>query len=149
MMKTIEDIANQMICEITIIKELNDLRIETRKTNNFIDIVIFDLSCFVINRFLGLTDWGDSHEDNLTVNRSDYDQSQIKQIEDLRLKYRCFRNKVIAHTTTTEITAKATPEDLEIMLSIVQKINTKCCKTGTLRYFLKPMLNTENKSEVN
>ena len=148
-MITIKDIATQMIYEITIIKELNDLRIEAGRTNYFIDTVIFDLSCFVINRFLGLTDWGDSHKDNLTVNRSDYNQAQIKQIEDLRLKYRCFRNKVIAHTTTTEITAKATPEDLEIMLSIVQKINTKCCKTGALRYFLKPMLNIEDKSEVN
>lgn len=140
-MATIKEIIDQMVYEVIIVKELNELRAETRKTNDFINVIVFDLSCSVVNKFLGLTNWNDTRNtDNLTVSKSDYTLSQIEAIKEMRLKYKDFRNKVISHTTTTEILASATSKDLERLLSLIRKADVTCCTTGYLKYFLKPML---------
>lgn len=144
MKTTIEDVINQMVYEITIVKELNEIRTEAKKPSHFVDIIIFDLSCCIVNRFLGLTDWSDSHEDNLTVNKSDYTSLQIENIKNLRSKYRDFRNKIISHTTTAEVIANATVKDLENFLSAIKKKDVECSTTGFFRYFFN--LATEKNS---
>ena len=149
-MTTIKDITDQMICELTIIQELDELRREEKKTNSFINVVVRDLSCIVINQFLGLTDYDNTnYPDNLTINKNDYKEDELEMIQKERKKYKRFRNKMIAHTTTEEVNISTSVKDLIRLISLIRKADVVIHETGCLKYFLRPMLNIENKSEVN
>lgn len=149
-MTTIKDITDQMICELTIIQELDELRREEKKTNRFINVVVRDLSCIVINQFLGLTDYDNTnYPDNLTINKNDYKEDELEMIQKERKKYKRFRNKMIAHTTTEEVNISTSIKDLIRLISLIRKADVVIHETGCLKYFLRPMLNIENKSEVN
>lgn len=149
-MTTIKDITDQMIYELTIIQELDELRREEKKTNSFINVVTYSLSCLVVNQFLGLTDYNNTcYKDNLTVNKNDYTEKELEMIQKEREKYKIFRNKMIAHTTTEEIHVSASIKDLIKLISLIKRADVILNETGYLKYFLKPMLDIENKSEVN
>ena len=149
-MTTVKDITDQMIYELTIIQELDELRREEKKTNSFINVIVRDLSCIVINQFLGLTDYDNTnYPDNLTINKNDYKEDELEIIQKERKKYKRFRNKMIAHTTTEEINISTSVKDLIRLISLIRKADVVIHETGCLKYFLRPMLNIENKSEVN
>lgn len=149
-MTTVKDITDQMIYELTIIQELDELRREEKKTNSFINVVVRDLSCIVINQFLGLTDCDNTnYPDNLTINKNDYKEDELEMIQKERKKYKRFRNKMIAHTTTEEVNISTSVKDLIRLISLIRKADVVIHETGCLKYFLRPMLNIENKSEVN
>ena len=149
-MTTVKDITDQMIYELTIIQELDELRREEKKTNSFINVVVRDLSCIVINQFLGWTDYDNTnYPDNLKINKNDYKEDELEIIQKERKKYKRFRNKMIAHTTTEEINISTSVKDLIRLISLIRKADVVIHETGCLKYFLRPMLNIENKSEVN
>lgn len=148
-MTIVKDITDQMIYELTIIQELDELRREEKKTNSFINIIIYSLSCLVVNQFLGLTDYDNTHyKDNLTINKNDYTEKELKIIQKEREKYKHFRNKMIAHTTTEEVHISASIKDLTKLISLIRKADVILNENGCLKYFLKSMLNIENKLEV-
>lgn len=149
-MTTVKDITDQMIYELAIIQELDELRKEEKKTNSFINIVVQNLSCIVINQFLGLTDYDNTnYPDNLTINKNDYEENELEAIQKERKKYKQFRNKMFAHTTTEEINISTSVKDLIRLISLIRKNRVVIHETGGLKYFLKPMLNIENESEIN
>ena len=137
-MTTTKDITDQMIYELTIIQELDELRKEEKKTNSFINIIIYSLSCLVVNQFLGLTDYDNTrYEDNLTVNKNDYTEKELEIIQKEREKYKIFRNKMIAHTTTEEIHVFASIKDLIKLISLIKRADVILNEAGGLKYFLR------------
>lgn len=144
-MTTVQDIINQMIYETTIIQELDSLRREEHRTNKFIDVVIYSLSCLVITQFLGLTDYNNSrkYEDDLMIDPLNYTEAELSCIEYNREKYKEFRNKVVAHTTTTEVVAYASVKDLINLISILRQADVVLCDSGRLKNYLKQMLHLQ------
>ena len=55
---------------------------------------------------------------------------------------------MIAHTTTEEVNISTSVKDLIRLISLIRKADVVIHETGCLKYFLRPMLNIENKSEV-
>ena len=140
-MNTIDSVVKSMQTDVAIAKELDFLRRYEKRTNTFLDSVIYHLSCDVILKFLGLTDFDNmKYQDNLCVDPTHYTCRELKIIENIRNKYKPFCNKMVAHVTTCDVIAKATLNDLEQMVSLIIRANWYCCSNGALDNYLRPML---------
>lgn len=140
-MNTIDSVVKSMQTDVAIVKELESLRRYEKRTNTFLDSVNYHLSCDVILKFLGLTDFDNmKYQDNLCVDPSHYTGRELKLIENIRNEYKPFRNKMVAHVTTCDVTAKATVNDLEQMISILIGVDWHCCSNGVLANYLRPTL---------
>lgn len=139
-MITVNEIFGSMITELMIIKELYELRIEEGRTNDCIQIIIRELSRQVLSQFLSLTDWNPKYKDNLTVNKNDYTKEELAKIEKERQKYQRFRNKHIAHITTSEDSVSASLDDLIRLTSMIMKTNVVLYSSGRIKDAFRPFL---------
>lgn len=128
-MKTIENLIKDIIYDYIYLKELNQARINLHKTDDFINRTIFLYARTIILNGLSLTSEIKKNDD-LCIDKTRIDEKSLSILNKFQEKYKTYRNKEIAHTTSTNIDVPTTIEDLkEIVdvLNIYKSNNGKMC----------------------
>lgn len=128
-MKTIENLITDIIYDYVYLKELNQVRVDLHKTDDFIDRTIFLYARTIILNGLSLTSKTRKNDD-LCIDRTRIDEKSLNILNKFQEKYRTYRNKEIAHTTSTKIDVPTALKDLkEIVdvLNLYKSNNGKMC----------------------
>ena len=160
-MKTIENFIKDIIYDYVYLKELNQVRIDLHQTDGFIDRTIFLYARTIILNGLSLTS-KITENDDLCIDRTKIDEKSLNILNKFQEKYRTYRNKEIAHTTSTNIDVPTTLKDLkEIVdvLNLYKSNNGKMCNAeyhssniiteGMKRYLNYRIENSKNTTKIN
>lgn len=147
-MKTIENLITDIIYDYVYLKELNQVRVDLHKTDDFIDRTIFLYARTIILNGLSLTS-KTTKNDDLCIDRTKIDEKSLNILNKFQEKYRIYRNKEIAHTTSTNIDVPTALNDLkEIVdvLNLYKSNNGKMCNveyiaSNTITEWMKRYLN--------
>lgn len=153
-MSKIENLITDIVYDYVYLRELNQVRVDLRKTDYFIDRTILLYVRSIVSSALSLTS-KPNKPDDLCIDQTKIDEKCLDILNRFQEKYREYRNKEIAHTTSAEIDVSATINDLkEIVdvLNLYKSNNGKMCNveysgSGLIRNGMKKYLNYVTSSD--
>ena len=155
-MKTIENLIKDIIYDYVYLKELNQVRVDMHKTDDFIDRTIFLYARTIILNGLSLTS-EIQKSDDLCIDKTKIDEKSLNILNKFKEKYKTYRNKEIAHTTSTSINVPTALNDLKEtidVLNLYKSNNGKMCNveyissnviTEGMKRYLNYMIENSNK----
>ena len=147
-MSKIEDLITDIFYDYVYLKELNQVRIDLRKTDYFIDRTILLYTRSIILNALSLTSKS-SKPDDLCIDQTKIDEKCLSILNKFQEKYRTYRNKEIAHTTSAEIDVSATINDLKEIVDVLNLYKSNNGKMCNVEYSGSDLIRNGMKKYLN